>query len=168
VDLLPLVMQGWQHVGMGISSRYAEHCLSLIPEEDIQPLPPTIIHLTSGHNGHHSAHRPISFTGRKDESDFAEWKGDKLAAAEKSTLCHRIAGLLVDNSPEYFPVEPCRTKQIVEIGLRSRGVKDVTESHIFLFLTGMCAIWNAYDLVRMTRPLAKSIYFGYVPKTLLA
>jgi cystathionine gamma-synthase len=168
VDLLPLAMQGWQHVGMGISSRYAEHCLSLIPEEGIQPLPPTIIHLTRGHNGHHSANGPISFTDCKDESDFAERKGDKLAAAEKSTLRHRIAGLLMDNSPEYFPVEPCRTKQIVEVGLRSRGVKDVTESDVFLFPTGMCAIWNAYDLVRMTRPLAKSIYFGYVPGTLLA
>ena len=31
----------WQHTGMGISSRYAEHCLSLLPEEVVPTSPTT-------------------------------------------------------------------------------------------------------------------------------
>ncbi|KAG5638335.1 hypothetical protein H0H81_000578 [Sphagnurus paluster] len=42
-DAFPIAKQFWQHTGMGISSRFADYCLSMLPEEVTQtgsPSPP--------------------------------------------------------------------------------------------------------------------------------
>ncbi|KZP01968.1 hypothetical protein FIBSPDRAFT_970742 [Athelia psychrophila] len=38
---------------------------------------------------------------------------------------------------------------------------DVNWDDVFLYPTGMCAIWNAYDVTSKARPSAKSACFGY-------
>jgi len=50
---LPLAKECWQHTGMGISSRYAEHCLSLIPEESAQHSPLIVSHPTKVYDEHY-------------------------------------------------------------------------------------------------------------------
>jgi cystathionine gamma-synthase len=122
--VLPLGMQCRQHVGMGISSRYAEHCLSLITS-------PTEI-LTNG---------------QRDYLEERSVPADSAVAAKYALRC-RIANALVRNCLEDCPAGVA--EQGVEVGLSSSG-KSVTEDDVFLFPTGMCAVWNAYDLVTRTR-----------------
>ena len=166
-DILPLARKCWQHAGMGISSRYAEHCLSLM-QEWIQPsalidgLPAAI------REGFYSAHDCVSFSmpasripssTEEPSTDNNKYLEDQFgcdftvasAAGAKITLRRRIAGILVRNSPEY-----------ITAGTRAMGQAVVTEKDVFLFPTGMCAIWNAYELVMMTQPAAKSVCFGWV------
>jgi cystathionine gamma-synthase len=74
------------------------------------------------------------------------------AAAAKSALRRRIASMVVRNSPDDFPV------QIQTV---------VTEDDVFLFPTGMYAVWTAYELVMTTRPAAHTICFGYVIRNIV-
>lgn len=174
-DTFPLARQCWQHTGMGISSRYAEYCLSLMPEE---PSSPIVTQLIDDHEHDSSeAKIPSIKTGGHDASgrikDQIDYYGEVdnqtspvgSAAVAKLELRHRIASVLVRNSPLGCHAGPCKTKQVVETGSLPSEVKDVTENDVFLFPTGMYAIWNAYDMVTRTRPAAKSICFGYVVRS---
>lgn len=49
------------------------------------------------------------------------------------------------------------------VGPSARGVTAVTEEDVFLYPTGMSAIWSAHDLIRSVRPDGKTVCFGYVP-----
>jgi cystathionine gamma-synthase len=123
---------------MGISSRYAEHCLSLMPDyiEPSSHLQPTSS--TEDLNG-----GKIDYLANRLYDNLAA----DSAVAAKSALRHRISEMVVRNSPDDFPVQ----KQTV-----------VREDDVFLFPTGMYAIWAAYELVMTTRPEAHTICFGYV------
>jgi cystathionine gamma-synthase len=181
-EAFPLAKQFWQHTGMGISSRLADHCLSLLPEESIGTVPPSPT-LSRGRNKHYSSRGSISSTngsGRslfvtqqpsrvvdlsKDQSVYLEERyGRNLpvgsAAAAKHAMRRRIAGVLVRDSPDDCSGKPIAGGEDVEIGPSSRGVKEVTENDVYLFPTGMTAIWNAHHLAMMTRPKAKSVCFG--------
>jgi cystathionine gamma-synthase len=175
---LPLAKECWQHTGMGISSRYAEHCLSLIPEESAQPSPLIVSHPTKGYDEHYFDNcvcrnfspSPLTSPAEYLSKDQCDYLGERYgytavagsAAAAKRALRHRIASTLARNIPEDIRSAHRGAEQAVDIEPKSRGAKDVTEDDVFLFPTGMCAIWNAYELVTMTRPAAKSICFGYV------
>jgi len=54
-------------------------------------------------------------------------------------------------------------RKMQKLGLAPDEVTDVTENDVYLFPTGMSAIWNAHHLAlsSMTRPTAKSVCFGY-------
>ena len=85
-----------------------------------------------------------------------------VAAAElaKGAMRRRIAGVLVrDESDE------------VELAQSVRGAA-VTEHDVFLFQTGMTAIWSAHQLALDVRGAKKSVCFGcvfvlsFVPRSL--
>lgn len=80
------------------------------------------------------------------------------AAACKRALRRRIAGVLVRDSPSDWSNAGGNK---AEIGPSTRGVDNVTEDDVFLFPTGMSAIWHAHQLASAARPIAKSICFGY-------
>jgi cystathionine gamma-synthase len=88
------------------------------------------------------------------------------APAAKRAMRRRIAGTLVHDAasaPEadVNPVSPPTAgAEDVELGPSSRGVREVTERDVFLYPTGMTAIWSAHALARAVRPVAKSICFG--------
>ncbi|KIM91325.1 hypothetical protein PILCRDRAFT_810588 [Piloderma croceum F 1598] len=136
-DIFPLARLCWQHTGMGISSRYAEHCLSLMPE---YIKPSSHLQLTSSTE---------DLSGGKIDY-LMNQRCDNLAvdsaAVAKSALRCRIASMVVRNNPVNFPVH----EQTV-----------VTEDDVFLFPTGMYAVWTAYELVVTTRPAAHTICFGF-------
>jgi cystathionine gamma-synthase len=190
-DLSPISKQFWQHTGLGISSRFAEHCLSLLPGQDEQNLqssasPPGSPTLTRSpfraSNKHYSVKQPTAWipsTGvsqpsstvmpsdmlSKDQSTYLEERyGRNLplgaAAFAKRALRRRIAGVLIGDNMQDGPQGPCAGAQDVEIGPSSRGVQDVSEDDVFLFPTGMAAIWNAHQLCLRARPPAKSVCFG--------
>jgi cystathionine gamma-synthase len=78
------------------------------------------------------------------------------ATSAKRTLRRRIAGVLVHDSPDAI------LDGSKDLGPSSRGIANVSEDDVFLYPTGMAAIWNAHQLALAVRPSAKSICFGYV------
>ena len=145
----------WQHTGLGISSRYAEHCLSLLPEE-IVPASPTI---------HTEPKSPIvsgdvlsedrsTYPEEHDDRDISE---DAVASA-KCTLRRKIAGMLLrDGSTGLDAVGSTNC----ELQPSTRGL-DVTEDDVYLYPAGMAAIWSAHQMMSALRPGAKSVAFGSV------
>ncbi|KAG6334183.1 hypothetical protein ID866_4912 [Astraeus odoratus] len=188
-DILPTAKQFWQHTGMGISSRLAEHCLVLLysqqpPSPVSPPHSPTNTRssfkaLNKHYSVKHTSKAP-SFGGResaplptplpeslnRDQSTYIEERyGRNLPLTAgiyaKRALRRRIAGVLVRDTMDDGPQGASAGALDAELGPSNRGVKDVTEDDVFLFPTGMAAIWNAHQLALAVRPVAKSVCFGF-------
>jgi cystathionine gamma-synthase len=182
-----LAKQFWQHTGLGISSRLADHCLSLLPADP--PTSPVLSSPTSPRavpfkalNKHYSVKRtpqspplgsalPSSPNPQDvlstDQSTYLEERyGRNLPVTAgpyaKRALRRRISDVLVRDSLEDSPQGPRAGAQDVEVGPSRRGVKNVTEDDVYLFSTGMSAIWSAHQLILGARPPAKSVCFGYI------
>ncbi|KAG1729260.1 pyridoxal phosphate-dependent transferase [Suillus lakei] len=165
-DAWPFAKQFWQHTGLGISSRLADYCLSLLSAESPNSL-------FKAQNKHYSVRRvpqSPSFSSAlppspnpqdvlsKDQSTYLEERyGRNLPRAMR----RRIAGVLVRDNWEDCPHGPCAGAHDVEVGPSHRSVRDVAEDDVYLFSTGMSAIWSAHQLVLGARPPAKSVCFGF-------
>lgn len=176
----PLAKQFWQHTGLGISSRLAERCLSMIPDEP-QSTSPIAIRMPSKPSNRHYARSPSTSSPapfHASSSNPSQSHGDaenldatyleerygrnmpvESAASAKRAMRRRIAGVLVRDSPSDWADVG---KQDIELGPSTRGVKEVTEDDVFLYPTGMTAIWSAHQLALDIRPPGKSVCFGYV------
>lgn len=180
----PFAKQFWQHTGLGISSRLAVYCLSLLSAES--PHSPVLSPKSArtpfkALNKHYSVKcapqsssmglaSPLSSNSQdelsKDQSTYLEERyGRNLPVSAgsyaKRAMRRRIAGVLVRDNFEDSPHGPCAGADDVEVGPSHRGVKDVTEDDVYLFQTGMSAIWTAHQLVLGIRPPAKSVCFGF-------
>ena len=165
-DAFCIAKEFWQHTGLGISSRLADKCLSLLSDGlSITPSPTNIPngHGLKGHNRHYSIKsskppltQPTIFPSRAQEelnaehnNYFEERYGRNLpvgaASAAKSALKSRIAQGLVANQP------------------RSRTIS-VSPDDVYLYPCGMAAIWNAHRLLLDVCPSAKSVCFRLVPR----
>lgn len=82
------------------------------------------------------------------------------APAAKRAMRRRIAGTLVQDVALDADAPPRAGGDNVELGPSSRGVSSVTENDVYLYPTGMTAIWSAHAIARAVRPPAKSICFG--------
>jgi cystathionine gamma-synthase len=186
-DDYPLAREFWQHSGLGISSRLAEHCLSMLPD-DSQPSSPTYYSRPGSSKPMHkhyssksgssslsmswSSSQQIDYlagieTLKDDENVYLEERYGRnlslsFAPSAKKALRRRIAGVLVHDSPDQCAAEPLAGSQEVEIGPSSRGVASVSEEDVFLYPTGMSAIWSAHMLISAVRPPTKSVCFGFV------
>jgi cystathionine gamma-synthase len=181
----PLAKQFWQHTGLGISSRLADYCLSLLPADlPTSPVlsPTSPIAPFKALNKHYSVKRTLRSPTlgsalssspnsqdvlSKDQSTYLEERyGRNLPVTAghyaKRALRRRISDVLVKDSLEDSPQGPCAGAHDVEVGPSRRGVKNVTEDDVYLFQTGMSAIWSAHQLILGTRPPAKSVCFGYI------
>ncbi|KAJ7696062.1 pyridoxal phosphate-dependent transferase [Mycena rosella] len=174
-EAFPIAKEFWQHTGMGISSRLAEHCLALLPADSafvpngLQNTPRKAL------NKHYSANKTPSPTETRgprpedlspDHSVYLEERyGRNLpitsAAWAKRALRRRISGVLVRDSPGDCSNGPCAGDQNYVLGPSSRGVKGMSEDDVFLFSTGMGAIWNAHNLSLAVRPPQKSVCLGF-------
>lgn len=184
-DSFPFAKQFWQHTGLCISSRRAERCLSMLPAESPASPPPTFARPRPRKpNRHYSAKSygrspptspvPPYYNGNGDvglaedalSADQAVYVEERYgrnlplesAASAKRALRRRIAGVLIRDSPNDWSAAG---GQDAELGPSTRGVEDVSEEDVFLYSTGMAAIWSAHQLALGTRPAAKSICFGY-------
>ncbi|KAI9062092.1 PLP-dependent transferase [Trametes sanguinea] len=187
-DQFPLAKQFWQHAGLGISSRRAERCLSLLQEQSGSPDSPPP---TNGRppvkpgNRHYSAKSlgksppssPAPIHARyggsiaeqsaellnKDHLNYLEERYGRnmpleSAGAAKRAMRRRIAGVLVRDTPNDWSTAGDKG---VALGPSTRGVEGVTEDDVFLYPTGMAAIWSAHQIILTTRPAAKSVCFGF-------
>ena len=179
----PLAKQFWQHTGLGISSRLAEQCLAMLPEEGVsndraKTPPPRAIPSKKMAGNRHYAKAP-SFSSSPPctsvvperslteilETDHVEYLEERYgrnmpvgaAAAAKRAMRRRIAGVLVKDTPSDWS---SAGGQEAELGPSTRGVKEVNEDDVYLYPTGMAAIWSSHQLALGVMPLAKSICFG--------
>ncbi|KAF8524265.1 pyridoxal phosphate-dependent transferase [Hysterangium stoloniferum] len=174
----PIAKQFWQHTGLGISSRMAECCLALSEQASsavrnggqLSTTSPTRHSFPTG--GRH--YETLSSTNRLAEPGvitkvsednvidqrtyLEEQYGHDMpfnsATASKRALRRRIAGVLVH--PEETPC--------TDGGLRpsTRREEGLTEDDVYLFHSGMAAIWSAHQLCLTALPPAKSVCFGFL------
>jgi len=160
-DAFSIAKEFWQHTGLGISSRLAEKCLSLLSDRS-SPCPSPTTQSSGhrygikGHNRHYSAKSsnplstqpilsPSTEEGLNAEHTdyFEERYGRNLPAiasdAAKSVLRSRIAKGLVANQVQPRP--------------------SVSADDVYLYPCGMAAIWHAHRLLLDVRPPAKSVCF---------
>lgn len=162
----------WQHTGMGISSRFADHCLGLLEKQkpSLEPHSPSLTS-TKGRNRHYSSkhHRSVSSTSeitenfKAEEASYLEERYARNLPANaamdaKKTLKRRIAGVILREEET-----PCHAKEVSpSIGPSTRRVPNISEDDVFLFPGGMCAIWHAHQLLMKTLGSRKSICWGLV------
>ena len=179
-DSYPIAKEFWQHTGQGISSRLAEKCLSLWPSDSPstvqRPTPGSSRFPSKGHNRHYSVDKvpcspksdslssPIVENLSKDHSVYLEERyGRNLplaaAASAKRVLRSRVAGVLKENS-SIRQSEPYTQQKDLLVGPSTRGVAEVAVDDVYLYPTGMSAIWNAHNMALAVLPPAKSICFG--------
>jgi cystathionine gamma-synthase len=172
-----LAKEFWQHSGLGISSRFADHCLHILQTKVESP---TRSHFKSLNRHYGGKGLPVSATGSRfppttaEKEDFSkdhmtyleERYGRNLpihaAASAKRALRRRISGVLIRDTTEETDGAPTAGSNTSAVGPSSRGVPEVAEHDVYLYQCGMAAIWNAHQLCLATRPSAKSICFGYV------
>ncbi|KIL58417.1 hypothetical protein M378DRAFT_86485 [Amanita muscaria Koide BX008] len=161
-DMFSIASQFWRHSGQGISSRLADHCLSILTENAPHANGSSLSPLTFPENSH-VAPVPEQLEAGHNVDLEGHCGGPLLAdaAIAKQVLRQRIAGLLIRYGSYDYKGELCAGKKNLEGGRSSRGFADVTENDVYLFPTGMTAIWNAHQLVLAVRPTAKSVCFGF-------
>ena len=193
----------WQHTGDGISSRRAEHVLSLLAKSS--PSPTTAAPLSDRtrtasqrgwtRNRHYAKRAVPSDTAPVAPADdevedlpsyVEERYGRNLARSygslAKTALRRRIAGVLsyeAPEAPDAVAVQSTRLEDmslsVEEEALRAasaprteqsdRGVVELSEDDVYLWPTGMSAIFHAHQLLLRRcrdqgRQPGKSICFG--------
>ncbi|TFK38027.1 pyridoxal phosphate-dependent transferase [Crucibulum laeve] len=189
-ESFPIAKEFWQHTGLGISSRLAEKCLTMLPDETIHlrsTSPVSNRFPIKGHNRHYSVKKgsgckpcaaqvqttvepttpkPVEDLSPDHATYLEERYGRNLpltaASAAKRALRRRVAGVLIrDNPSADCGVEPCAGQKDLLVGPSSRGVTTVAEDDVYLYPTGMSAIWSAHQLAMAVLPPAKSVCFGF-------
>jgi cystathionine gamma-synthase len=161
-DKSSIARQFWQHTGLGVSSRFATRVLAaLASAKSAASPPPTPTRLKPMAHRHYSpkmSRKPSIDAEPLEEDQFVYLEqryGRNLdvAAADqaKRALRRRIAGVLVRD-------EGAGDGE-VELSQSVRGVA-VTEDDVWLYPSGMSAIWSAHQLALDARGEKKSVCFG--------
>ncbi|KAK0183952.1 pyridoxal phosphate-dependent transferase [Armillaria mellea] len=108
-------MQFWLYTGTGMSSRLAEHCLSLLPKGLID---------------HNAVTVPISPRGWRDADYYYVHKPLESGVKAKAIIQNLFSGIGPDNI---------------------RGVPHVSPDDVYLYSSGMNAIWEAHMLILHTQ-----------------
>ncbi|KAI9091767.1 pyridoxal phosphate-dependent transferase [Phlyctochytrium arcticum] len=173
--------QFWQHSGEGISSRFAEHCLKILEANDKAKDFSSPI---SGVRGSTSRYRKGPYLpegqqvhmqavqGEAVSSELSHYVEERFgrnydirqAEQAKVTLRKRIAGLLgdseTDNKITKLVHSDIRThgEDVQAIG---RGVLGIQEEDVYLFASGMSAIYNAHRICKKLKPDVMSVQYGF-------
>ncbi|KAJ3119817.1 hypothetical protein HK098_005117 [Nowakowskiella sp. JEL0407] len=181
-DAFSVAKQFWQHTGEGISSRFAEHCLKTIAiNQSDQNLSMDSIArnkdnqseyvLRKSYNKHYSdsklsdrrnfkvdeAMKELGLGVENERDVFVEERFGrnmdvKEADKAKLKLKKRIAGVEGDENAD--------NDLHIKEGA-GRGVANLDENDVYLFPTGMSAIYNAFRVISKRSPGLKSIQFGF-------
>ncbi|THH26946.1 hypothetical protein EUX98_g7243 [Antrodiella citrinella] len=132
-ELKKLGKSYWQHTGTGVSSRYASACLANIANRVVRPI------ITS---------QP--WEAQINPCVYAKLHSETQRIAQ--TLQRRIASLALTGSP---PVD----QDGISFQVNGRG--KVSETDVFLYPSGMSAIWHAHQLIMKLKPGLKYVSFGF-------
>ena len=162
-DKSGIAKQFWQHTGLGISSRLATHILATLASSASPPPTPTYTK-PMAHRHYSAKPSRLSSPGGEEplEADQAVYLEQRYGRnldvgavkQAKGALRRRIAGLLVRDESA--------VNGEVEVAQSVRGVM-VTEDDVFLFQTGMSAIWTSHQIALDFRGARKSVCFGLRP-----
>ncbi|KAI8817334.1 pyridoxal phosphate-dependent transferase [Fimicolochytrium jonesii] len=174
--------QFWQHSGEGISSRFAEHCLYVL-EANQKSKGFAIAGYAQGLRGAGARHyRKDEYTperqhhlvtvARQDaannehhlyvEERFGRSLDFRTAAEAKTIIKKRIAGVLGDAEELFQDGEPLTDGVHTSNGnVVDTPSVNLKESDVFLFPSGMSAIYNAHRLVLHLHPNRKSVQYGF-------
>lgn len=174
----------WQHTGEGISSRRAEFCQQAFDDKLLvekasltPPQTPRVtkgpkryqrqtsvdVGLTNGHaKGQNGDHAASNSDNVLDSAQFVEERfgrnlDAKFAAQAKLAIRKRIAGSLTTNTdlPQSLEEPVDRSRE------RTRDVPEFTVDDVYLFGTGMNAIFTSHRVSRLARGEMKSIMYGF-------
>lgn len=137
VALKPICKQYWQHTGEGISSRLGEFCLeefSVIPKTD-------------GHVKDYNAFHGSKFEEKVSAKPISE-------SAEMQTFVEERFGRNLDGK---FAAE---AKEALQKRISSQ-IKHFSQNDVFLYPTGMTAIFSAHRAILEIAGDHKSICFGF-------
>lgn len=175
----PLAKSFWQHTGYGISSRMAEYCLQHLSRIDgpldavqsqnrIYSNPLRRSPYKNRHYTKDTNFKPLS-TPKNVPSESEQLSQDQMlyleerygrnldvffAGRAKLALQRRIAGTLSENVD-------LNQALLIEPAEHIRSKRGVAETDVWLFPTGMSAIWTTHQLLLKALPPKKSVCFGY-------
>lgn len=167
-DAFSVAKEFWQHTGQGISSRYAEKCISLLPEEAKKTAQPVVQRVVNKRYG--AKKSPTKANGKTPSSQdddvnttyLEERYGRNLPLTAggfaKRALKRRLAGVLLCDVPD---CQGEAGQEDLTIGPSTRGVQDVSDNDVYLYPTGMCAIWSSHQLALDALGTGKSVCFGF-------
>ncbi|KAA8898816.1 pyridoxal phosphate-dependent transferase [Sphaerosporella brunnea] len=162
-DEFKIAKQFWQHSGDGVSSRRAEFCQQeldngLLREKGIPdevavrpakgPKRYSRVSVDKGHVGTEGTD-----TSRFVEERFGRNLGVEFVANAKLAVRRRIAGTLRSN------VAPSDALALKDEG--GRDVPGFTEEDVYLFPSGMSAIFNSHRLLLEALEPRKSVCYGF-------
>ncbi|KAJ3015514.1 hypothetical protein HKX48_004561 [Thoreauomyces humboldtii] len=165
--------QFWQHSGEGISTRFAQHCLAILdaneqaknfaaPVQGVRGMTNAqyraAAYVPEKQMAHLSAAVHAAVRSEHDlfvEERYGRNMDPKDAVKAKSTVRQRIAGVLGDSEP-LDAADAGSAKEAV-----GRSVPNIRDSDVYLFPTGMSAIYNTHRLVRKLAEGRKSVQFGF-------
>lgn len=177
----PIAKQVWQHTGSGISSRRGEFCLDALRDGFLQEkkdlgLEPTSQRICKGprrYQGKDSVTELVRGTGSQpltpnpavptsgsqEGREYAQFIEERfgrnlnisLSQQAKVAVRKRIAGVLTANVDLSEALE--KTGEGRMAGL--------SESDVYIFPTGMNAIFNAHQMLLSARGAMKSVCFGF-------
>jgi cystathionine gamma-synthase len=185
--LFPIAKQYWQHSGEGVSSRRAEFCHGLfqdgilVDQRTLQPAPNSFeksckgprryqkgsIDKTSlksqaisqdGTEAGHALQTNGAPEARESTQFLEERFGRNLSVSfvenAKSAIRRRITGSLTGEVD--LSIEPS-----ADITSNMRGVAELSEDDVYLYPTGMNAIFMSHQNMMRARSPMKSISFGF-------
>lgn len=129
----------------------------------LEALPP-LSSRTTNVNGFASVEQDEDVLERYVEERYGRNLDLSLAPLAKIAMRRRIAGVLREAPGQAVPVERIEKSRNED---SDRGVKGLTEGDVYLYPTGMSAIWHAHQLAMGTRVkeggvVGETICFGYV------
>ncbi|KAF9492719.1 PLP-dependent transferase [Pleurotus eryngii] len=136
LETFPLAKQFWQHTGLGITTRYSNLCLQMLASE-------TATYET-----------PISATKTRGDVSFLEANCHYDLELDSDVEAKRALRLVIAgdfNTPD-------------SVTARDPGGSrpSVSSEDVFLFPTGMAAIWNAHQLALNSYSHSKTICYGFL------
>lgn len=184
-DEFPIAKQVWQHTGDGVSSRRAEYCLAAMKQGFLSVVDSQKSKSITTTNGDPYVKGPrryqrgaslnnIQINGHVTNGDGTETPAYDQFIEErygrnlntdysyraKVAVRRRIAGVLTDN------MELDQALAYSDQPSTGELLRDVPEDDVYLYPTGMSAIFNAHQLIMETRRSSgkeqlKSICFGF-------
>ncbi|KAM3427633.1 hypothetical protein MY4824_009311 [Beauveria thailandica] len=176
-DAFGLAKQYWQHTGDGISSRRAEFCHDLlragimVPSSSKNAIREITLKSSRGPKRYQRTNsvdetagpnaKAVSTTSNdtKESSRFLEERFGRnldlsLAKGAKSAIRRRIAGSLAGE-------DDLLEEAVLDLPRTSLHTRNLSESDIYLFPTGMNAIFNAHRALMAARGRLQSVSFGF-------
>ena len=184
-DYAPIAKQVWQHSGNGISSRRGEFCLRALEDgflvekkssstaESISQRPCKGPRRYQGRGSLHdisrrpstptvssSQDRPSATNGADDGRDYSQFIEERFgrnlsvsrANQARDAVRRRIAGVLTAD---------VELSEALELTSSEGRVTGISEDDVYLYPSGMSAIFNSHQMLMNTRAPLKSICFGF-------